>query len=1110
MKYCQDQKFWRTFLIATLTLQFMFYGDALAQCNMDFFQVFYGPCEGATNTFSANGVAQFSNPPAGGVLTISANNGINSYDTIINPPFNSPQNWSISGQIPANGMPVTYSVTFSAAPGCTNQLTANAPVSCACAAEIGTFTPNLIGVSQNNYVLCFNDEFTLTATGGFVPPGEAVNPPGPPYSPNIGYLVYTCIPTIGLDPSNGEDVSDDPCLLGVIGSGTTFSSLNDLGIPPYAGGVNNTLYYVPITLYSDATTPLIYTYVNTNISCYELGDVYTVQYLPEVITNAVPNCLDGSVTVTVAGGLPAVDGSLFTASNLQPLTASFVNTTANNAADIVINGLQNGDMWSFDIEDENGCPHTVSGGPFVGIPAANAGFTDTICGLAYNLSATPSSGIGSWSGDAGVSFTPNVSDPNATASVNAAGTYNITWTENNGGGCIDSDDITITYSNMSIPAVITDVSCFNAGDGQVVVAPQGGIAPYSYSWTSGGNAAIESNLPQGPVIVTVSDQSTCTLDSTFIINQPNNFTFTTDSENAICDQPNGWAAVIGISGANGNYVYDWGAGFSNNDTLFNATPGLYNVIIADNNGIAPFCDTTVTFQVFNTVQQPTLASAVTDALCNTSCDGEAAIIPTGMAPFVYTWTPIVTLDSLGVGLCAGQYDVEVADANGCTATISVFVGSPPPLNVTIFSDDSLICITDSVILGADVQGGTPPYQTYFWTADPLDPTLDSDTITPLIFPADTTAYTLVVTDDNGCLSDPVSHQIDVFPPFVLDVISPFGGSDTMICPYDTAFIDLAVTGGDGSTPTFYSWPDTLNPIVLPFQAQPPVDSTYVFMATDGCILPAFDSVTVGLHPLPPLDIEQMGDSSCIPAEVTFAAVGLPNPSSVTWDFGDPDSGDNLGIDLISTHTYEHSGSYDVTITAVSDQGCIADTTYTNYITVFPNPVSSFTVDPRVTTILNPSFNFEDASFNNINSWLWDFGDGSGSVNPDPRHLYEDTGTYVVTLHVTNIHGCSDISSREIRIDPDFTFYVPNAFSPNFDGINDTFRGEGQGFHRDSYEFNIYNRWGDNIYSTANFDNRWDGTYQGREVESAVYVYRIELVDFALNKHVFIGHVTLYR
>ncbi|MFT5918841.1 MAG: gliding motility-associated-like protein [Granulosicoccus sp.] len=1110
MKHSQNHKFWRALLMGIFSCQFLFIGDITAQCNMDFFQVLIGPCEGVTNTFDVNGTIQFSNPPAGGVLTVTANNGINSYDTIINPPFISPQTWSISDQVPANGNPVTYSVTFSADLGCTNGLVANAPLDCSCSAQIGSFTPNLVGSGQVDYVLCFNDEFTLTSTGGFVPPDEETTPPGPVYDPGIGYLVYACPPTIGLIPTAMEDVSDDPCILGVIATGNSFSTINTLGIPPFAGGINNTLYYVPITMYSNAT--LSYSYVNTNVSCYELGETFAVQYLPEIIANSVPTCIDGSVTVTVSGGLPFLNGSQYMASNLLPLTASFVNTTAVNGGDIVINDLQNGDVYSFDITDDNGCPQTVTGGPFIGMPVANAGFTDTICALTYNLSATPSSGVGAWSGDPGITFVPNVTDPNATADANVAGTYQITWTENNGGGCIDSDDITITFSEISIPSVVTDISCFSEGDGQVIVAPQGGVAPYSYSWTSGGNMAIESNLPQGPTTVTVSDLSGCSIDSTFTITQPTGLTFTTESVTAICNQPTGWAAVINTAGSNGNYVYDWGAGFTNNDTLFNAIPGIYNVTIADNGGIAPFCDSTVTIEVFNTVLAPALGLVITDAMCNTSCDGEAAILPVGTGPFVYSWTPFVTLDSLGVGLCPGPYSVDVTDGNGCTATVVINVGSPPPIVVELFADDSVICNLDSAILGSNISGGTPPYQTYFWTAIPFDPTLDSDTATPVVFPTDITEYTLIVTDANGCLSDPVTLQIDVHPPLEVDVISPINGLDTNICPYVTAFLNLEVMGGDGSSLTYFVFPDLTTPIVLPYAVQPPSDSTYIFIVVDGCILPAIDSVTIGVLPLPTIQIES-DPPACAPLEITFGSVGLPPPVDIQWNFGDVNSQDNTGIGDLTSHTYELGGVYDVTVTAVSDMGCVADSTFTNYIEVFPKPVASFTANPRITSVLNGNVRFTDASFANITGWTWDFGDVVNAPNRFEQnllHLYEDTGTFVVTLLVENIQGCTDTALQEIRINPDFTFYIANTFSPNFDGINDDFRGEGQGFFLNSYEFNIYNRWGDNIYNTANWDNKWDGNFLGGPVENGVYVYRVELIDFQHFEHVYIGHVTVFR
>ncbi|PIZ05839.1 MAG: hypothetical protein COY57_05145, partial [Flavobacteriales bacterium CG_4_10_14_0_8_um_filter_32_5] len=193
----------------------------------------------------------------------------------------------------------------------------------------------MTGNGTTNYVLCFGDQIDITSIGGFVPPGLANNPPGPAYNPGIGYLIYSCPPTIALTPSNiapNDDIANDPCFVGVVGFGGNFNDINTLGQPSFAGPwTNNTLYYVPITFYDTVNNPFTYSYTNTTLPCYEMGSPIAVQYLPQIVSsNPTPNCLDSSFTITITGGLPAINGSQFTASNLVPATASFVNTTANN------------------------------------------------------------------------------------------------------------------------------------------------------------------------------------------------------------------------------------------------------------------------------------------------------------------------------------------------------------------------------------------------------------------------------------------------------------------------------------------------------------------------------------------------------------------------------------------------------------------------------------------------------------------------------------------------------------------------------------------------------------------------------------------------------------
>lgn len=967
-----------------------------------------------------DGTIEFNNPPATGTIVVEIFDGVNTQSTNILPPFNSPENWLVTGLDPAAA---NYVITyyFSDFPTCELSQT----IICGCAAEGGTTTTTMNGDGINEFILCEGDQITIADNADYSFPDNDGPLGGYPYQPAYTYLIYTCPPTPGVDPNN------DPCFAPyVVESNGTMTDINDpaslFALYPPGFFTNNEVYYVPITLYHYDPVNDIYLY---NANCWDLGSVSQVTYLPPVVTDVTPDCQTNTVSVSVSGGYPEVYGGDFTASNLSPANASFVSTTVGNNGVFVIEGLVNGDNYSFDITDENGCPTTITGGPFVALPVAAAGADDQTCMLTYDLGAVASYGTGTWTGGPiGTTFVPNVNDPNAVVTVPNSGVYTLTWTEDNGNGCISSDEVEISFSEMSIPAVITDASC-GADDGEIVVAPQGGVAPYTYSWTSGGNGAVESDLGPGNVTVTVTDDTGCDLDSTFTISQP---------------------------------------------------------------------------VVFNNVVNST------GETCFDLCDGTIDIAPDGVGPYTYTWTPNVSATNTANGLCQGDYEVVVEDSDGCTQTENITILGPTEISVVLSSDVSEVCIGSSAVLSAQVSGGTPPYNTYTWTAVPADPTLVANDPNPTVSPLITTTYTLVVTDAIGCPSVPVDIVIDVLPPLTLDVIRPLFSPDTTICPYDYATIDLVAGGGDGNY-NIYLLPDDVNPIALPIDTQPFVTTTFDFMVTDGCNTPpAYTSSTVTVLVLPEIIIDAEPDSGCHPLTVDFTDLTQPTPVSWNWNFGDPDGMANTSIVSDPSHLYSGAGTYDVSLSITTAEGCVVDTTVFDYVEVFPLPYASFSLSPEIINLLDADIAFTDHSQGEIVDWDWNFGDGATSSLQHPNHVYGDTGVFTINLQVTTDHGCIDQTARTLIVEPDFMFYVPNAFTPNENGVNDGFRGYGEGIQWDTYQMSIFDRWGELIYYTEDINDPWDGTYKGRQVEVSVYVWKIRFYDVNGDDHDYYGHVTLVR
>jgi len=833
--------------------------------------------------------------------------------------------------------------------------------------------------------------------------------------------------------------------------------------------------------------------------CYEMGAPYAVQYLTEITTVAVEDCQTGSVTVTVTGGLPEADGSLYTASNLLPLTASFVNNTATHGGNIVINGLQNGDMYSFDIVDANGCPVTVTGGPFLGLPTANAGVDDTSCTLTYNLNAIPSVGTGTWTGPAGVVFAP-ANSPNATVTVPAAGVYILTWTEDNTGGCTAADNVTVLFNILTAPGTPTPTSCFNGNDGQIVVAPQGGTSPYSYQWDAAAGNQITNpatNLAAGSYMVTVTDAFGCFLDSTFILGEPAPFTYTTASTNANCGNPDGTATVNGFAGGTGGFTYDWGAGPQPSNTLTNLTPGPYSVTVADANG----CDTTFSITVGNNAPFTATITGFTNASCNGVSDGTATADGFPVAGYTYQWDAAAgnQITQTAVGLGAGTYTVTVTDpATGCIDDTTVTITEPAAITVNAGADVT-ICLGGNTNISATGAGGAGGY-IYFWD-NGLGAGQNQN-----VSPAIPTTYTVTVNDANGC-----SNSDDVFVN-VGNALIVTASVDDSICPGDPPvnISALATAGSGNGGPYTYTWNNGLG------QGQnqtvsPAVTTTYVVTLSDGCTSPnATDSVTIYIKPVPVVDFLADTFGLCESPQQAFTFFNTTTPAGGTlwWDFGDGTGGNSN--DTVS-HAYAGPGSYDVSLSVTGINGCRGSLTKTNYVSVYPNPVADFTMNPTPASMFDPTVQFFDQSYSNIVSWNWNIGGIATSVMQNPVYTFpEDTGQYLVVLTVVDANGCIASTSNTAIVKGEFGIYVPNAFTPDADALNDGFFPNGFGIADEDYTFLIFDRWGENIFESHRRFAPWNGTYKGKLVQNGVYVWKLFFTDINGKAHTRIGHVNIIR
>ena len=276
----------------------------------------------------------------------------------------------------------------------------------------------------------------------------------------------------------------------------------------------------------------------------------------------------------------------------------------------------------------------------------------------------------------------------------------------------------------------------------------------------------------------------------------------------------------------------------------------------------------------------------------------------------------------------------------------------------------------------------------------------------------------------------------------------------------------------------------------------------------GCDGFGLDSVVITVNPIPVISF--VSDTVCSSNVSNFVIdASSPNISNYVWNYGDG----TIGGGPVGNNSYTDTGTYVVSLTVTDLNNCM-DSTF-GVAQINPLPIALATAVPTITTILNPNIDFTDASDPPapavISSWFWDFGDGNiDSISQNPTYTYADTGDYIIELEVTNEFGCSDKDIVAVKIEPEFMLHAPNTFTPNGDGINETFIPEGIGLEN-NFEMFIYDRWGDLIFESKGIKSEWDGTANdGRTAQEDVYVWIVFATDHNEARHQYVGHVTLVR
>ena len=272
--------------------------------------------------------------------------------------------------------------------------------------------------------------------------------------------------------------------------------------------------------------------------------------------------------------------------------------------------------------------------------------------------------------------------------------------------------------------------------------------------------------------------------------------------------------------------------------------------------------------------------------------------------------------------------------------------------------------------------------------------------------------------------------------------------------------------------------------------------------------PDTKTTSIWVDKTPEISITSAAGGSCVPAEVLFTSNG--SGGSGEWVLGD--GTDKLpGLSLV--HTYTSAGSYSVVFN-YSLGSCHTQTQLTLPVLVSEQPKADFIFEPSEITISAPEVEFRNLSEilgNNRYQWIIEGIGTRTEVNPSV--VFPGAGTYNVTLKATSYSGCKASISKKIIVKNDFSIYYPGTFSPNFDGLNDVFMPMVTpfGFDLNSFEMEIFDRWGHSLYYTRDITKGWDGTFQNKGdqvLKEGIYTFKTKIKDLEGNIHSKVGTVVL--
>ena len=644
------------------------------------------------------------------------------------------------------------------------------------------------------------------------------------------------------------------------------------------------------------------------------------------------------------------------------------------------------------------------------------------------------------------------------------------------------------YENPSISSIeINPEICDNQNGAFIVHA--NGVSGLFYSVNNGPftNDTVYTNLDSGLYHLIVSDSLGCTVDTNIFINHLERPVIDSiDSRKITCGSNNGVLEIFASSAQQPLlYSIDGGTNFSTNSKFTQLSFGDYEIVVKDTNG----CISTYSL-ILDTIPTPRVDSVSTVATTCRLGNGQAEIHPSsGVSPYLYSVDgSAYSSDNLFTGLGYGDHLAVIQDANGCLDSLSFHIDSTAMVQIVDVNQLPSTCeqANGSITILADK--GERPYQ----YSNDNGQTFQLDSIFKDIVSGQ---YIVHVVDANGCTAIDTVMLDNLAGPELMgatQVYTTCNDADGVISLDASGNGPLAYSIDGGNNFSSDSIFTGLSSGVYQIMIQD----------TNGCVANATYELLADYNLTQPISITPQS-TACAPYEADFFLFPGQNADSCVWRLGD---GTVINSCDPFTYNYTRPGCYDVEVFIKTTNGCFGDTTILDQVCVVALPEAEFETYPkhRVTeleTIETFNSSYDADSVNWYINGVWVSKDWEPLLKTSMAPFDSVT---TICLETFNSFGCVDTVCYQLKTDKEFHWYMPNAFSPNNDGVNEEYKPTFYNIPELRYEFRIFDRWGELVFVTSDVNQAWDGTHHnfpGKVLPQGVYVWKVQFEDPVSGRYV---------